>query len=283
MKTFNKIFFVTSIFFVAGCSSRSKDCNIQAEMKPINAKKGSGILGNDNLKIDFVTFLVNKDSNLTMMAQNLSVRSFRNGDSILLVKSPKEASAAQAKKKPWCAYYLYDENNKNLGLYYNGYAVTDKRGLAPKGWHIATPNDWHHIWKIAGGEDEKPRYHVLFDPKTFPTYLMLNKLSDQCPDLSQHNQRPIKEFNLTGLTCTAYGAMGVSDNYWKGGDNKQDFRDFGNSCSYWSSKLTGVGINSTSASLMTMFIGSSSAELSSSQICCYQHMVRCVKDDYKMK
>jgi uncharacterized protein (TIGR02145 family) len=33
-------------------------------------------------------------------------------------------------------------NNEAYGKYYNWFAVDDKRNLAPKGWHIATSEDW---------------------------------------------------------------------------------------------------------------------------------------------
>lgn len=260
------------------CGPQKKECTIKVQNKSVQVRKGSESLGNNYGNVDYVTFTLNNDSVLTMMSQNLSTRTFRNGDSILLVKNIKEASSAQAKRKPWCAYYLYDEKNKSLGLFYNGYAILDKRGLAPTGWHVASPNDWSYIRKMANVDSENPSIHLFYNPKTFTDAKMLDKLSDECPDLSYNNQRPIKEFNLSGLNCTAYGSMSVSNDYWKGGDSKQGFKDFGKSSSYWTNNLRDVGINSTSASLLTMYINSNSAELFPSQICCYQHMVRCVKD-----
>ena len=43
------------------------------------------------------------------------------------------------------AYCNYDNDENNIityGRLYNWYAVNDKRGLAPKGWHIPTDEEW---------------------------------------------------------------------------------------------------------------------------------------------
>ncbi|MFM7684026.1 MAG: FISUMP domain-containing protein [Bacteroidota bacterium] len=47
------------------------------------------------------------------------------------------------KKTPaWC-YYNYDpKNGTKYGKLYNWFAVNNSRGLAPKGWHIATNDEW---------------------------------------------------------------------------------------------------------------------------------------------
>lgn len=42
------------------------------------------------------------------------------------------------------------KNNRIYGKLYNWYAVTNKKGIAPKGWHIATEADWHTLRDYLG-------------------------------------------------------------------------------------------------------------------------------------
>jgi len=88
------------------------------------------------------------------MATNLNVERFRNGDLIPQVKTNEEWLQAGKKEEPaWC----YFDNNPNLssthGKLYNWYAVTDPRGLAPKGWHIPTSGEWAKLANYLGGEE----------------------------------------------------------------------------------------------------------------------------------
>jgi uncharacterized protein (TIGR02145 family) len=89
------------------------------------------------------------------MTKNLDVSTFRNGDPIPQAKGKEEWKAANNTKKPaWCYYHIgYSEiskyggdpeKTKKYGKLYNQAAVNDKRGLAPKGWHI--PNNYE--WKV---------------------------------------------------------------------------------------------------------------------------------------
>lgn len=76
------------------------------------------------------------------MSYNLDTYCFRNGDSIPEATSLEEWNQFSDEHKPaWC-YYNNDVENKYLGKLYNWYAINDKRGLAPKGWHIASKNEW---------------------------------------------------------------------------------------------------------------------------------------------
>jgi uncharacterized protein (TIGR02145 family) len=87
------------------------------------------------------------------MTKNLDVSTFRNGDPIPQAKTNQEWSAANKAKKPaWCYYHIgYSEiskyggdpeKTKKYGKLYNSAAVNDKRGLAPKGWHIPNNEEW---------------------------------------------------------------------------------------------------------------------------------------------
>jgi uncharacterized protein (TIGR02145 family) len=84
------------------------------------------------------------------MAENLSVTRFRNGDPIPEAKTDEE----WVKKKPaWCYYNNDPENGKKYGRLYNWFALTDKRGLAPQGWHIPTAKEWEALGAALGGID----------------------------------------------------------------------------------------------------------------------------------
>jgi uncharacterized protein (TIGR02145 family) len=91
----------------------------------------------------------------TWMVENLKTTRYSNGD---LIANVSDNTA-------WVglttgAYCNYDNNTANASTYgrlYNYYAVNDSRALAPKGWHIATDDEWLELetalggWRIAGG------------------------------------------------------------------------------------------------------------------------------------
>lgn len=80
---------------------------------------------------------------LVWMTENLNVDKFRNGDPIPHAKSPEEWKKAGEDKQPaWCYYDNNPTNGKKYGKLYNWYAVSDKRGLAPDGWHIPSDKEW---------------------------------------------------------------------------------------------------------------------------------------------
>ncbi len=75
--------------------------------------------------------------------KNLDVETFRNGDTIPQAKTAKEWAIAGQKKLPaWCYYENNLKNGKKYGKLYNWFAINDSRGLAPKGWHVPTDDDW---------------------------------------------------------------------------------------------------------------------------------------------
>lgn len=98
-----------------------------------------------------------KISNQIWMTANLNVSVFRNGDSIFHAKSNKEWENAGNEGKPaWCYYENNAGNESKYGKLYNWYAVTDPRGLAPKGWHIPSETDWKTFeYNIGGNGGDK--------------------------------------------------------------------------------------------------------------------------------
>ncbi|WP_166437174.1 fibrobacter succinogenes major paralogous domain-containing protein [Niastella caeni] len=76
-------------------------------------------------------------------ATNLDVVTFRNGDPIPEVKSNEEWEKAGKEGKPaWCYYENDAAKGKTYGRMYNWHAVNDARGLAPKGWHVPSNEEW---------------------------------------------------------------------------------------------------------------------------------------------
>jgi uncharacterized protein (TIGR02145 family) len=83
------------------------------------------------------------------MKENLTVETFLTGDSISKANSAEEWIAANKEKKAaWCFYNFSEEDGKKYGKLYNWYALTDQRGLAPKGWRLPKETDFENFDKI---------------------------------------------------------------------------------------------------------------------------------------
>lgn len=93
-----------------------------------------------NLTQAQVNPLIVKIGNQKWMVKNLDVDHYRNGDPIPYVSDPTEWVGLTT--GAWCYYNNDPSNNGKYGKLYNWYAVTDPRGLAPKGYHIPTFKEW---------------------------------------------------------------------------------------------------------------------------------------------
>lgn len=84
--------------------------------------------------------------------ENLNVEHFRNGDLIPEAKNLDEYFKYNQQKSPcWC-YYEFDNKNESIyGKLYNWYAVNDNRNIAPKGWRVASKQDWEELIGFLGG------------------------------------------------------------------------------------------------------------------------------------
>lgn len=79
-------------------------------------------------------------------AKNLNVIVFNNGDSIPLARSNEEwKNAAKNKKPAYCYFENNPENASEYGVLYNFYAVSDPRGITPKGWHVPSKEEWENL------------------------------------------------------------------------------------------------------------------------------------------
>jgi uncharacterized protein (TIGR02145 family) len=81
---------------------------------------------------------------------NLDVSTYRDGTPIPEVRD--KTAWANLTTGAWC-YYNNDEIYKGVyGKLYNWYAVNDPRGLAPKGWHIPSADEWDALTNCLGNQ-----------------------------------------------------------------------------------------------------------------------------------
>ncbi len=89
-----------------------------------------------------------------MAAKPLNVKTFNNGDLIYEAKSLNDWYEYGNSKKPCWAYYQFDSSNgEKYGILYNWFAITDARGIVPKGWHIPSDNEWNTIVEGLGEKE----------------------------------------------------------------------------------------------------------------------------------
>ena len=86
------------------------------------------------------------------MAENLKVSRYRDGSAI-----PDVTQNSQWTNISTGAWSFYDNSaslGKTYGKLYNGYAVTNPRGLCPEGWQVPTENEWSILLTYFGGSSE---------------------------------------------------------------------------------------------------------------------------------
>ena len=88
-----------------------------------------------------------KIGNNTWLTENLAVTHFRNGDEIHMATSFEDWKLYHNIQKPAYMYYAFDPvYGMKYGIMYNFYAVIDKRGLAPKDFHIPSTIEWEKLF-----------------------------------------------------------------------------------------------------------------------------------------
>jgi len=122
------------------------------------------------------------------MAENLNVSTFRNGDSITQLFSFEEWKIALQNHQPaWCFINSNSVNNILCGKWYNFYAVTDPRGLAPEGWHIPALSEWDVMVHELGGK--------LIDNK--------NDVGIKLKSKDWWNKKSTNDFGFSAVPCGA--------------------------------------------------------------------------------
>ncbi|MDB4655764.1 fibrobacter succinogenes major paralogous domain-containing protein [Flavobacteriales bacterium] len=85
-----------------------------------------------------------KIGNQIWMAENLAVKTFRNGDPVEQLQEQKDWDKNNKNTKP--AYCEPEKlKHEKSGLIYNGFALADERGLAPEGWRLPNHKDINEL------------------------------------------------------------------------------------------------------------------------------------------
>jgi uncharacterized protein (TIGR02145 family) len=108
----------------------------------------------------------------TWMSENLNVDCFQNGDPVPEAKSIEEWITAYEEQRPIYCHFKFDkEYGKKYGKLYNGFAIMDERGLAPKGFHIPNEGEVISMLKSMGEFDETFKRMRIFENKNLGDYL----------------------------------------------------------------------------------------------------------------
>ncbi len=106
------------------------------------------------------------------MSENLNVDCFQNGDPVPEAKSIEQWIKAYEEQRPVYCYFKFDEEyGKKYGKLYNGFAIMDERGLAPKGFHIPNEREVISMLKVMGEVDEISNKMRIFTNKNLGDYL----------------------------------------------------------------------------------------------------------------
>lgn len=94
--------------------------------------------------IDNNVYQTIKIGNQWWMAENLKVKTFRNGVPI----SQNQTNESWSDSLP--AFCLFDNNESAPGLLYNWLAIKSSDNIAPAGWHVPSDSEWQELEKYLG-------------------------------------------------------------------------------------------------------------------------------------
>jgi len=89
--------------------------------------------------------------NQIWMAENLRVSRYSNGDVIPNIIENKVWFDLNC--GAWCNYDNNSDFDSEYGKLYNWFTIDDKRGLAPKGWHVPSIEEWNMLIDNLGGKE----------------------------------------------------------------------------------------------------------------------------------
>ncbi len=143
---------------------------------------------------------------------NLDVFTFQNGDSIPEAKTNEQWKNAFDNKKPaWC-YYNNDPKNESIyGKLYNGFAVSDPRGLAPVGYHVPTKAEWEILISYLGEKKAGKKMKTNYDWHTIDDSLgtRLSKIK-----LSKGSNSSGFSALPSGYRSGNFYSIGIIGNWW---------------------------------------------------------------------
>lgn len=190
------------------------------------------------------------------MLKNLNVDHYRNGDSIPEVIN--DSIWWYTKSGGWCYFMHIFDNGMIYGKLYNWFAVDDKRGLAPEGWHVASDSEWIKL-EIFLGMPQNEAYLYSFRGKGVGGKLKVN-------DTIHWNSLNQGSTNESAFSAFAGGLrVMIGWFYLIGG------------CGTWWTSTKDIA---SSAYAIYREIDSNNDKISrTAYYRCYGHSVRCIKDN----
>jgi uncharacterized protein (TIGR02145 family) len=137
------------IFLMVAISVSPQHKKTQQKKKPTN-KSIDVQVQTSVTDIDGNVYKTVKIGKQIWMAENLKVTHYRNGDEIINIK---DTTSWKTSYSACCDYNNDVSNSVIYGKLYNWFAVVDNRNIAPKGWHVATHDEWTILTDYLGGED----------------------------------------------------------------------------------------------------------------------------------
>lgn len=122
-----------------------------------SSKQGKVI---DTLKKNIESKITDSDGNVytsvdigkqVWLVENLKAIHYSNGDPIINIADDSKWCSSIA--GAYCDYKNKPDNSQTQGRLYNWYAASDSRNIAPKGWHVATKEDWKILSEFLGNEN----------------------------------------------------------------------------------------------------------------------------------
>lgn len=139
------LFSSASFFWACNNTNNTNSKNASPSLSKTVTATGSSALLNNSGEI--------KIGGQTWATANLTVTHFRNGEPLPYAMTTEAWEKAGDNGRPaWCYYNNDSANGKKYGKLYNWYAVHDKRGLAPSGWHVPADTEWAKLIDYLGGE-----------------------------------------------------------------------------------------------------------------------------------
>ena len=208
------------------------------------------------------TYKVVKIGDQWWMAENLRSTTYKDGTPIVHAKD--DYGWATVTEGAYCAYNN-DANHESdtYGYLYNFLAASDPRGIAPKGWQVATDDDWKQLEMFLG-------------------------MSQASADSTGYRGGSNNEGGKLRETGTAHwpspndgatnesGFTAIPGGERRAGGGTAEFQDIGDQCNFWTS--TGDDASGWMRNLDSFFLYSPMIQRTDDSRLRYGYSIRCVKD-----
>jgi uncharacterized protein (TIGR02145 family) len=173
-----------------------------------------------------------KIGNQIWMTENLNVSTFRNGDPIMEAKTNEQwIKAGKTGKPAWCYYDNDSKNGAKYGKLYNWFAVIDKRGLVPTGWHIPSEKEWNKLINFLG-KDVCKQMKTTFGWDEFHSL-------DLCQNCSLWNEDKLEKQSCN--FCKDLKVIESKESFSGNGTNKSGFSALPAGFRDFSGEFSGIG------------------------------------------